>query len=76
MCAGSKGSEETVVLAPQVKKLFFIINSAEHEIFLLINVKMPTIVGISTYISMINSTSERLKASNYLFVRILVFICS
>ena len=35
---------------------------------LLINVKMLTIVGILTFISMINTTSERLKATNF-------FIC-
>ena len=29
---------------------------------MLINVKMPTIVGILTFISMINTTSENLKA--------------
>ena len=33
-----------------------------------INVKMPTIVGILTFISMINTTSEGLKARNF-------FIC-
>ena len=27
----------------------FMLNSTEHEIFLLINVKMPTIVGILTF---------------------------
>ena len=32
-----------------IKKVMF--NSAEHEIFLLKNVKMPTIVGIFTFIS-------------------------
>ena len=32
---------------------------------LLINVKMPTTVGILTFISMINATSERLKARNF-----------
>ena len=31
---------------------------------LLINVKMPTIVGILTFIRMINATSESLKAGN------------
>ena len=31
------------------------LNSAEHEIFLLINVKMPTIVGILTVMSKENS---------------------
>ena len=35
---------------------------------MLINVKMPTNVGILTFISMINTTSERLKARN-------LFIC-
>ena len=30
-----------------------------------INVKMPTIVGILTFISMINATSERLKARHF-----------
>ena len=38
------------------------LNSAEQENFILINIKMPTIVGILTFISMINPTSERLKA--------------
>ena len=32
-------------------KNIFMLNSAELEIFLLINVKMPTIVGILTFIS-------------------------
>ena len=39
-----------------------------QKFILLINVKMPTIVGILTFISMINTTSERLKVRN-------VFIC-
>ena len=38
------------------------------KLILLINVKMPTYVGILTFISMINTTSERLKARNF-------FIC-
>ena len=36
---------------------------------LLINVKMPTIVGILTLISMINTTSKRLKARHFFFCR-------
>ena len=40
---------------PEVIKLFFMVNSVEHEIFMLINVKMPTIVGILTFMSMKNS---------------------
>ena len=47
---------------PEVIKLFFMLNSAEHEFILLISVKI--IVGILTFISMINTTSERLKARN------------
>ena len=34
---------------------FFMLNSIEHEIFLLLNVKMPTIVGILTFMSRKNS---------------------
>ena len=45
------------------------LNSAEHTKFiLLINVKMPTIVGILTFISLINTTFDRLKARDF-------FIC-
>ena len=35
------------------------------KFILFINVKMPTIVGILTFISMINTTSERLEARLY-----------
>ena len=42
----------------------FMLNSTKHEIFMRINVKMPTIVGILTFISMINTTPESLKARN------------
>ena len=41
---------------PRGYKTYFILNSAEHDIFLLINVEMPTIVGISTFMSRKNST--------------------
>ena len=50
---------------------------AKHQLstkfIILINVKMPTIVGILTFISIINTTPERLKARN-LFVGILAFM--
>ena len=36
---------------PQDYKTFFMLNSTKHEIFLLINVKMPTFVGIGTFMS-------------------------
>ena len=42
---------------------------------MLINVKMPTIVAILTFISMIKTASEHLKAKK-VFFRILVFISS
>ena len=46
------------------------------KFILLMNVKMPTIVGILTFISMINTTSERLKKQETsLFVGILLFMC-
>ena len=43
---------------------------------LLRNVKMPTMGGILTLISIINATSERRKATTSLFVSILVFMSS
>ena len=55
-----RGGYKTVII--------LILNSAEYKIFMLINVKMPTIIGILTFISMINTTSERHKARN-------IFIC-
>ena len=53
---------------PEVKKLFSCSTQLSTKFILLINVKMPTIVGILTFISVINATSERFKAKNY-------FIC-
>ena len=44
---------QTYSNGPEVIKLF-VLNSAEHDFFLLIN-EMPTIVGISTFISRKNS---------------------
>ena len=49
---------------PKVIKLFPC-STQLSEFILLINVKMPTIVGIVTSISMINTKSERLKARNF-----------
>ena len=44
------------------------------KLILLINVKMPTIVGILTFISMINTTSQRLKARNFFICRYFSFM--
>ena len=52
------------------------LNSNEHRLILLINIKMPTIVGILTFISKINTTSESFKARQILFFSILVNIMS
>ena len=51
---------------PEVIKLFS--TQLSMKFILLINVKMPTTVGILTFISMINTTSVRLTARNF-------FIC-
>ena len=54
---------------PKVIKLFSYSTQLSTKFILLINVKMPTIVGILTFISMINTTSERLKARNFVICR-------
>ena len=54
---------------PEVIKLFPCSTQLSTKFILLINVKMPTIVGILTLISMINTTSDGLKARN-LFIRL------
>ena len=51
------------------KKIFFSYSTQlSTKLILLINVKTPTIAGVLTFISMINTTSERLKARHF-------FIC-
>ena len=57
-----------VIPGPEVIKLFSYSTQLSMNYILLINVKMPTIVGILTFISMINTTSEGLKAEHF-------FIC-
>ena len=47
---------------PEVIKLFSCSTPLTTKFILLISVKMPTIVGILTLISMINTTSDSLKA--------------
>ena len=54
---------------PEVIKLFSCSTQLSIKFILLINVKMPTIVGILTFISMINTTSEGLKARNFFICR-------
>ena len=52
----------------KVIKLFPCSTQLSTEFILLINVKMPTFVCILTFMRMINTTSDRLKARNF-------FIC-
>ena len=59
---------DTSSSGPEVIKLFSGSTQLSTKLILLINVKMPTIVGILTFISMINTISETLKAINF-------FIC-
>ena len=57
-------------LAPRLYiKLFSYSTQLSTKFILLINVKMPTIVGMLTFIRMINTTSERLKARNFFICR-------
>ena len=60
----------------KVIKLFSCSTQLSTKFILLISVKMPTIVGILTFISMINTKSERLTQDTSLFVCILVFMSS
>ena len=55
---------------PQGYKIFLMVNSTEHELILLINVKMPTVVGILPFISRINTTTyESFKQEKSLYIQ-------
>ena len=51
----------------EVINYFLCSTQLSTKFILLINVKMPTIVGILKFMSRINTTSERLKARNFFF---------
>ena len=65
--ANKEGHDDHVSLTwirspgPEVTKLFLCSTQLSTKFIMLINFKMPTIVGILTFISMINTTSESLK---------------
>ena len=61
---------------PTKPGLFSCSTRLSMNFILLINVQMPTIVGILTFISMINTKTERLKQETSSFVDILVFMSS
>ena len=52
----------------EVIKPFVCSIALSTKFILLINVKMPTIIGILTFISMINTTSEILEARNFFYL--------
>ena len=62
----------------EVKKLFSCSTQMNIKFILLINVKMPTMVGILTFIIIINLTSESLESRNFkaIFFSIQVFMSS
>ena len=55
-------------------KTFFMLNSTEHEIFLLINVTVPTIVGILTFMSGKNSILGLSEPETAEFVYIFIYM--
>ena len=58
---------------PEVIKHFSCSTQLSTKFILLINVKMPKNVGILAFISMINTTSERLEARNISICRYFSF---
>ena len=58
---------------PEVIKLFSYSTQLSTKFILLINVKMPTIVGILTFLSLIDTASERLIARNFFICRYFSF---
>ena len=58
----------------EVIKLFSWSTQLSRKFIMLINVKMPTIVGILTFISMINTPSESLKAKKVFIFSFFSFV--
>ena len=63
----------TDISCPDVIKHFSSSTQLRKKFILLINVNIPTIVGILAFTSMINTASEILKAKAYSFNGILVY---
>ena len=62
--------------SPEVIKLSSSSTQLSTKFILLINIEMPTIVGILIFISMINILSDLIKQETASFVGILVFMSS
>ena len=54
---------------PEVIYFFSYSTQLSTKSILLINVKMPTVVGILTFVSMMNTTSGRCKTRNFFICR-------
>ena len=57
-------------LCLKVIKLFSCLTQLSTKFILLMNVKMPTFVGILTFISMINTASRSLKIKRLLYLSV------
>ena len=58
---------------PEVVRLFSCSTQVSMKFILLINVKMPTVVGILTFISRINTTSESFKQDKICILQYFTF---
>ena len=69
------GLQRMVLAIPgsEVINLFSYSTQLTSKLILLINVKMPTSVGILTFISMTDTTYERLKARHFFMCRYFSF---
>ena len=69
--------ENLVITGPRGYKLFFTCSSQlSTKFILLINVRMPTFVGILTFISTINTTFERFEGRKFLICWYFSFMSS
>ena len=60
-----------MLILEYIVKIFPCLTQLSMEFIMLINVKMPTIVGILKFISMIHTASESLKARKVYFLAFL-----
>ena len=61
---------------PEIIKLFSCSTQLSMKFILLMYIKMPTVDGVLTFMSMINTTSERLKARYFFICRYFSFMSS
>ena len=61
-----KSASKSCIQGPELINHFSCSTQVSMKFIIFINVKMPTVAGILTFISMINTTSESLKAYYFL----------